>query len=67
MRRERGNMQEFLTRKDIMELFKISRATVIRMEKRGELKPIRLTPRKIVYKREDIEELIKKARETQTF
>jgi len=60
-------MQEFLTRKDIMELFKISRATVIRMEKRGELKPIRLTPRKIVYKREDIEELIKKARETQTF
>ena len=56
-------MKEFLTRKDIMELFGISRATVIRMEKRGELKPIRLTPRKIVYRREDIEELIKKRQE----
>ncbi|MCD6551374.1 helix-turn-helix domain-containing protein [Thermotoga sp.] len=51
-------MKEFLTRKDIMELFNISRSTVIRMEKRGELKPIRISPRKIVYRREDIEELL---------
>jgi predicted DNA-binding transcriptional regulator AlpA len=52
-------MKEFLTRKDIMELFNISRSTVIRMEKRGELKPIRISPRKIVYRREDIERLLR--------
>lgn len=52
-------MKEFLTRKDIMELFNISRSTVIRMEKRGELKPIRISPRKIVYHREDIERLLR--------
>ncbi len=56
-------MKEFLTRKDIMELFGISRSTIIRMEKRGDLKPIRLTPRKIVYKREDVENLIKAKQE----
>jgi len=51
-------MKEFLTRKNIMELFNISRSTVIRMEKRGELKPIRISPRKVVYRREDIEQLL---------
>jgi len=53
-------MKEFLTRKDIMDLFSISRSTVIRLEKQGKLKPIKLSPRKIVYKRENIEELIEK-------
>lgn len=55
-------MKEFLSRKDIMELFNISRSTVIRMERRGELKPIRLTPRKVVYRREDIEKLLEERR-----
>ena len=53
-------MKEFLTRKDIMDLFSISRSTVIRLEKQGKLKPIKLSPRKIVYKRENIEDLIEK-------
>jgi len=53
-------MKEFLTRKDIMDLFSISRPTVIRLEKQGKLKPIKLSPRKIVYKRENIEDLIEK-------
>ena len=52
-------MKEILTRKDIMELFGISLSTVIRWEKQGILKPIKLTPRKVVYRREDIENLLR--------
>jgi len=51
-------MKEILTRKEIMELFGISLSTVIRWEKQGILKPIKVTPRKVVYKREDIENLL---------
>ena len=52
-------MKEILTRKEIMKLFGISLSTVIRWEKRGILKPIKVTPRKIVYKRDDIENLLR--------
>ncbi|MCD6143670.1 helix-turn-helix domain-containing protein [Thermococcus sp.] len=55
-------MKEILTRKEIMELFGISLSTVIRWEKQGILKPIKLSPRKIVYKKEDIERLLEERR-----
>jgi len=42
-------MKELLTRKELMELLGISRATLIRMERRGDLKSIRILPRMIVY------------------
>ena len=55
-------MKEILTRKEIMELFGISLSTVIRWEKQGILRPIKLSPRKIVYKKEDIEQLLEERR-----
>ncbi len=55
-------MKEILTRKEIMELFGISLSTVIRWEKQGILRPIKLSPRKIVYKKEDIERLLEERR-----
>ena len=53
-------MDELLTRKEVMKLLKISRSTLYRLEKRGELKRIQISPRKILYKRKDIEELLRK-------
>jgi len=55
-------MKEILTRKEIMELFGISLSTVIRWEKQGILRPIKLSPRKVVYKKEDIEQLLEERR-----
>jgi len=49
----------FLTRKDVMELLQISSSTVIRMEKRGELTPIKIGDGRIVrYKKDQVMQLI---------
>ena len=53
-------MKEYLNRKEVMELFGISRSTLIRMERRGDLKPIHITPKIVVYSRKDIEQLLKR-------
>lgn len=55
--------KEFYTRKEIMELFGISLSTVIRLEKKGELTAIHITPRKIVYDRSDLQKLIDNGKE----
>jgi len=49
--------EEFLTRKEVMEKLKISSfTTVIRLEKEGTLKPIRVGKR-YLYKLSDLEKL----------
>jgi len=48
-----------LTRKDVMELLQISSSTVIRMEKRGELTPVKIGDGRIVrYKKDQVLKLI---------
>jgi len=49
---------ELLSRREISELFKISQMTVIRMEQRGDLKPIRVGLRSIRYRASDVRELL---------
>lgn len=50
---------QLLTRKEVQEMLKISESTVIRMEKKGILKRVRLPQnRKPLYDMADIEELV---------
>ena len=56
---------QLLTRKEVQEILKISQSTVIRMEKSGVLKRVRLPQtQKPLYDLADIEELVKASKET---
>ncbi|MEM4847410.1 MAG: helix-turn-helix domain-containing protein [Thermosphaera sp.] len=54
---------ELLTRKDVMRLLKISKSTLLRLEKRGVLKPIRLSNRKVLYDAKDVYALLEAKKE----
>ncbi|MEM0353760.1 MAG: helix-turn-helix domain-containing protein [Archaeoglobaceae archaeon] len=49
---------ELLTRKEVMKLLKISKNTLLRYEKHGILKPIRVSERKVLYDANDIYALL---------
>jgi len=50
---------KLIDRKELMELLKISRSTIIRLEKKGILKPVKLPEsRNVLYDLADVEELI---------
>jgi predicted site-specific integrase-resolvase len=48
---------ELLTRAEVKNILKISESTVIRWEKKGILKPIKID-KKVLYELADVEELI---------
>ena len=50
-------MDEFMTRKEVCQLLKISLSTIIRWEKQGILKAYRPGGKKVLYRREDIEKI----------
>jgi predicted site-specific integrase-resolvase len=55
---------QLLTRKEVQEMLKISESTVIRMEKKGILKRVRLPhTKKPLYDMADIEELVEASKE----
>ena len=55
-----GQMIKLLTRKEVQELLHISEAGVIRMERKGDLKPIKLSHKKVLYDLRDIEEMLER-------
>jgi len=52
-----GLEDEYLTRKEVMRLLKISESTSFRWQKKGILKPIKIG-KKVLFKRADIEKLL---------
>jgi len=54
---------KLLTRDEVGEILRISKSTVIRYEKKGILKPVKLPDtRNVLYDAEDIEKLIKESK-----
>lgn len=50
---------ELLTRKEVMELLKISRSTLLRIESRGQLAPVKIPKSRIIrYKKDQVLKLI---------
>ena len=50
---------ELLTRKEVMELLKISRSTLIRLERKGQLLPVKIPDSRIIrYKKDQVLKLI---------
>ena len=46
---------ELLTRKDLMQLFKVSQPTVLRLEASGKLPAVRIGAGTVRYRRTDVE------------
>ncbi len=58
------NDERFYTRDEVAELFKVTKMTLLRWEKKGLLKRIRIPgTRRVYYREEDIKELLLKHRE----
>ena len=56
---EKKELPELLTIKEAMEILRIkSRTTFYRLVKEGKIKPVRISARKVLIKREDIERLL---------
>ena len=56
---------KLIDRKELMELLKISRSTIIRLEKKGILKPVKIENSKnILYELADVEELIQASKQS---
>jgi DNA-binding transcriptional MerR regulator len=56
---------QLLNRDELAEVLKVSKSTVIRLENKGLLKPIRLPDTKIVlYDLADVEELIQASKQS---
>jgi len=56
---------KLIDRKELMELLKISRSTIIRLEKKGILKPVKIENSKnILYELADVEELIQASKKS---
>jgi excisionase family DNA binding protein len=51
-------MTEFLTRRDVAQLFQISLPTVMRWQKSGRLHPLKLGQGSVRHKRSDVEAFI---------
>ena len=53
------NLPELLTIKEAMEILRIkSRTTFYKLVKEGKIKPVKISTRKVLVKREDIERLL---------
>ncbi|WP_050899193.1 helix-turn-helix domain-containing protein [Marinitoga piezophila] len=52
-----GLEDEFLTKKEVAKLLKVSEVTIYRWSKQGILKPIKIG-KKVLFKRADIEKLL---------
>jgi excisionase family DNA binding protein len=50
--------EQLLTRADLAKLFHCSLSTILRFEKQGKLKPVRLGEASIRYRRQDIEQFL---------
>ena len=58
---KKADKDDFMTKKDVVELFGICATTLWNWEKKGYLVPVRVKDsRKIQYLRSDIEQIIKK-------
>ena len=56
---EKKELPELLTIKEAMEILRIkSRTTFYRLVKEGKIKPVKISARKVLIKREDIERLL---------
>ena len=54
---------KLLTRDEVGEILRVSKSTVIRYERKGILKPVKLPDsRTVLYDAEDIEKLIKESK-----
>jgi DNA-binding transcriptional MerR regulator len=54
---------KLLTRDEVGEILRVSKSTVIRYERKGILKPVKLPDtRNVLYDAEDIEKLIKESK-----
>lgn len=53
-----NDMTEFLTRRDVAQLFQISLPTVMRWQKSGRLHPLKLGQGSVRHKRSDVEAFI---------
>lgn len=51
-------MSTLLNRSELAALFGCSKATIRRYEREGKLRPIRLSPRVVRFKKEDVEKLV---------
>lgn len=58
MEKDEMNTKEFLTRKQIADLFQITIPTVLRWEKAGRLKAVRLGTGSVRYRVSDVEAFI---------
>ena len=52
-----------LTRKQLQDLLHVSEATIIRLEKKGDLKPIKLAHKKVLYDLRDVEAMLNAKKE----
>ena len=52
------NEELYMTSKEVIDLLRISPSTLRRMMRKGIIKPIKLSSRKNLYKRSDIEKLL---------
>ncbi len=56
---ERKELPELLTIKEAMDVLRIkSRTTFYRLVKEGKIKPVKISTRKVLVKKEDIEKLL---------
>jgi len=56
---EKKELPELLTIKEAMEILRIkSRTTFYRLVKEGKIKPVKISARKVLIKRDDIERLL---------
>ena len=53
--------EELMTRGDVAKLFKVSRLTVIRMEKAGKLPALRIGAGSVRYRKADVEAFLTRA------
>jgi len=54
-------MNELMTRQEVMAFLKISKSTLIRLERRGKLAKVRVTPQCIRIPRESVEQFVNRS------
>ena len=58
-------MNKLLKRKEVMEILRVSQSTIIRLERKGILKPVKLPDsRTVLYDSDDIQALIQASKES---
>jgi excisionase family DNA binding protein len=54
------NLPAFLTRDEVSKLFRISTRTVDRLVVQGKLRPIKITPQRIIFSKVELEQFLQK-------